>query len=92
MKAQIKHFDDANEDWWLNEQAHPLSLRGGNRPRCRRFARHTRPYPPIPVEDIVKEHLKLRIDFDEPDEWFGVPRRSSDPDILGIIFSTIRST
>ncbi len=30
--------------------------------------------PPIPIEDIVEKHLKLRIDFDGLHRLFGVPR------------------
>jgi Zn-dependent peptidase ImmA (M78 family) len=48
---------------------------------------------PIPIEDIVEKHLKLRIDFDDLGGIFGIPRfggRSilSDckPDILGAIY------
>jgi Zn-dependent peptidase ImmA (M78 family) len=43
--------------------------------------------PPIPIEDIVEKHLKLRIEFDDTHRLFGLPR---DPeigaDILGAIF------
>jgi Zn-dependent peptidase ImmA (M78 family) len=43
--------------------------------------------PPIPIEDIVEKHLKLRIEFDDTHRLFDIPR---DPefgaDILGAIF------
>jgi Zn-dependent peptidase ImmA (M78 family) len=43
--------------------------------------------PPIPIEDIVEKHLKLRIEFDDTHRLFGIPR---DPecgaDILGAMF------
>jgi hypothetical protein len=43
--------------------------------------------PPIPIEDIVEKHLKLRIEFDDTHKLFRIPR---DPDrgadILGAIF------
>jgi len=43
--------------------------------------------PPIPVEDIVERHLKLRFEFDDTHRLFGVPRDpEGDPDILGAIF------
>jgi Zn-dependent peptidase ImmA (M78 family) len=43
--------------------------------------------PPIPIEDIVEKHLKLRIEFDDTHKLFGVPRDSGqDADILGAIF------
>ena len=43
--------------------------------------------PPIPIEDIVEKHLKLRIEFDDTHKLFGVPRGSDqDADILGAIF------
>ena len=42
---------------------------------------------PIPVEDIVEKHLKLRIEFDDTHKLFSVPRHSGrDADILGAIF------
>jgi hypothetical protein len=42
---------------------------------------------PIPIEDIVEKHLKLRFEFDDTHRVFGVPRdRQADPDILGAIF------
>jgi Zn-dependent peptidase ImmA (M78 family) len=44
--------------------------------------------PPVPIEDIVEKHLKLRIDFDDTHRLFGVPRTglSREPDILGAMF------
>ncbi len=43
--------------------------------------------PPIPIEDIVEKHLKLRFEFDDTHRVFGVPRDpEGDPDILGAIF------
>jgi len=43
--------------------------------------------PPIPIEDIVEKHLKLRIEFDDTHKLFGIPRESArDADILGAIF------
>jgi hypothetical protein len=42
---------------------------------------------PIPIEDIVEKHLKLRVEFDDTHKLFGVPRVSMhDADILGAIF------
>src|SRR4051794_15772813 len=46
----------------------------------------------VPIEDIVEKHLKLRIEFDDTDELFGVPRFGPrfgpgiEPDILGAMF------
>ena len=44
--------------------------------------------PPIPIEDIVEKHLKLRLEFDDIHRLFGVPRSGIgfDPDILAAIF------
>jgi IrrE N-terminal-like domain len=43
--------------------------------------------PPIPVEDIVEKHLKLRFEFDDTHKLFGIPRDPEcDADILGAIF------
>jgi hypothetical protein len=43
---------------------------------------------PIPIEDIVEKHLKLRVEFDDLHQSLGVPRSggSQEPDILGAIF------
>jgi Zn-dependent peptidase ImmA (M78 family) len=43
--------------------------------------------PPIPIEEILEKHLKLRIEFDDTHDLFGVPRTGgADADILGAIF------
>ena len=42
--------------------------------------------PPIPIEDILEKHLKLRIEFDDTHSLFGIPRLGTDPDILGAMF------
>jgi hypothetical protein len=44
--------------------------------------------PPIPIEDVIEKHLKLRIEFDNTHRLFGVPRSGPglDPDILGAIY------
>ena len=43
--------------------------------------------PPIPIEDIVEKHLKLRIEFDDTHKVFGIPRDSErDADILGMMY------
>ena len=41
--------------------------------------------PPIPIEDIVEKHLKLRFEFDDTHKLFGIPAEC-DADILGAIF------
>lgn len=42
---------------------------------------------PIPIEDIVEKHLKLRIEFDDTHKLFGLLRASAqEADILGAIF------
>ena len=43
---------------------------------------------PIPIEDIVEKHLKLRVEFDDLHQSLGVPRSGGgeEPDILGAIF------
>ena len=43
--------------------------------------------PPIPVEDIVEKHLKLRIYFDDLHARLNIPRpESGQTDILGAIY------
>jgi Zn-dependent peptidase ImmA (M78 family) len=44
--------------------------------------------PPIPIEDTIEKHLKLRVEFDDTHRLFGVPRSGPglDPDILGAIY------
>ena len=39
--------------------------------------------PPIPIEDIIEKHLKLRIDFDDMHSACGVPLPVTGADILG---------
>jgi len=44
---------------------------------------------PIPIEDIVEKHLKLRVEFDDLPRLLGVPRGGflgSEPDIFGAIW------
>ena len=41
---------------------------------------------PIPIEDIVEKHLKLRIEFDNLHHVLGVPQEGLEPDILGAIW------
>jgi hypothetical protein len=42
---------------------------------------------PIPIEDIVEKHLKLRVEFDDLHRLLGVPRGSAmEPDIFGAIW------
>ena len=44
--------------------------------------------PPIPIENIIEKHLRLRIEFDDTHRLLGI-RRSGlglNPDILGAIF------
>jgi hypothetical protein len=44
--------------------------------------------PPIPIEDIVEKHLKLRVEFDNLHALLGVPRQGLgiDPDIFDAIW------
>ncbi len=43
--------------------------------------------PPIPIDDIVEKHLKLRIEFDDIHRRYDVPRGpEGDADILGAMF------
>ena len=42
--------------------------------------------PPIPIEDIVEKHLKLRLEFDDLHRLLRIPREGIDPDILGAIW------
>jgi hypothetical protein len=46
--------------------------------------------PPVPIEDIVEKHLKLRVEFDDMHQMLGVPRSAPgrEPAILGAIIST----
>lgn len=41
---------------------------------------------PIPIEDIVEKHLKLRVEFDDLHRLLNVPRMGLDPDIFGAIW------
>jgi Zn-dependent peptidase ImmA (M78 family) len=43
--------------------------------------------PPVPIEDIVEKHLKLRVEFDDMHRLLGVPRSGPErePDVLGAI-------
>jgi Zn-dependent peptidase ImmA (M78 family) len=41
---------------------------------------------PIPIEDIVEKHLKLRIEFDDLHKVLNVPQAGRDPDIFGAIW------
>lgn len=41
---------------------------------------------PIPIEDIVEKHLKLRIDFDDLHELLELPQMGAEPDIFGAIW------
>ena len=44
---------------------------------------------PIPIEDIVEKHLKLRVEFDDLHRLLGVPRGGflgSEPDVFGAIW------
>lgn len=50
-------------------------------------ARGVRLVPPIPLEDIVEKHLKLRIEFDDMHARHNVPRPlNGQTDILGAIY------
>jgi Zn-dependent peptidase ImmA (M78 family) len=44
--------------------------------------------PPIPIEDIVEKHLKLRVEFDDLHRLLDLPRGELglDPDIFGAIW------
>jgi Zn-dependent peptidase ImmA (M78 family) len=41
---------------------------------------------PIPIEDIVEKHLKLRVEFNDLHGLLNVPRTGVDPDIFGAIW------
>src|SRR5262245_50656812 len=51
-------------------------------------ARQAKIRAPIPVEDIVEKHLKLRVEFDDLSRLLGVPRGGFgiEPDIFGAIW------
>ena len=54
-------------------------------------ARHIAFTPPIPIEDIIENHLKIGIEFDDMHTRLDVPRSGVEPDILGaIIFNDRR--
>lgn len=42
--------------------------------------------PPIPIEDIVEKHLRLKLDFDDLHKLFNVPQSGPQPDIIGAIW------
>jgi hypothetical protein len=50
------------------------------------YARGVLLNPPIPIEDIIEKHLKLRLDFDDLHEVLGVPQVGPEPDIFGAIW------
>ena len=43
--------------------------------------------PPVPVEQILEKHLKLRLDFDDLHERLCVPRNGEEPDVLGALWA-----
>jgi Zn-dependent peptidase ImmA (M78 family) len=51
-------------------------------------ARNVEVRAPIPIEDIVEKHLKLRVEFDDLHRLLGVPRGEFgiEPDIFGAIW------
>jgi Zn-dependent peptidase ImmA (M78 family) len=49
-------------------------------------AKRCDPRAPIPVEDIVEKHLKLRVEFDDLHRLLGVSRGGFKPDIFGAIW------
>ena len=67
-------------------------MRSNATPRhCSRKYAHARGVEiraPIPIEDIVEKHLKLRVEFDDLHQLLGVPRSGIglDPDIFGAIW------
>lgn len=50
------------------------------------YARGVSLKPPIPIEDVIEKHLKLRLEFDDLHEILGVPRVGPEPDIFGAIW------
>jgi hypothetical protein len=42
-------------------------------------------HPPVPIEDIVEKHLKLRVDFDDLHAVLGIPQEGPEPDVFGAI-------
>lgn len=58
---------------------------------CLRSLPHSRDVEvraPIPIEDIIEKHLKLRVEFDDLHLLLDVPRSglSLEPDIFGAIW------
>jgi hypothetical protein len=45
---------------------------------------------PIPIEDLLERHLKLRLDFDDLHSRLGVPRLGNEPEILGALWAESR--
>ena len=41
---------------------------------------------PVPIEDILKKFLKLRVEFDDLHRLLSIPRLGPDPDIFGAIW------
>jgi Zn-dependent peptidase ImmA (M78 family) len=50
------------------------------------YARGVSLKPPIPIEDIIEKHLKLRLEFDDLHAVLGVPQVGLEPDIFGAIW------
>ncbi len=42
--------------------------------------------PPVPIEDIIEKHLKLRIEFDSLHYVLDVPQEELEPDIFGALW------
>ena len=50
------------------------------------FVRRITIRPPIPIEDIIEKHLKLRVEFDDLHEVLDVPKSGPEPEIFGAIW------
>jgi IrrE N-terminal-like domain len=45
---------------------------------------------PIPVEDLLEQHLKLSLDFDDLHSRLGVPSLGNEPEVLGALWADSR--
>ena len=75
MKIQVKYLREE----YIEKDAEALLAEFSD-------ARGVKLGPPIPIEDIIEKHLKLRIEFDNLHHVLGIPQEGVESDILGAIW------
>ena len=43
--------------------------------------------PPVPIEEVLEKHLKLKLDFDDLHGKLGIPRNGEEPEVLGALWA-----